>query len=237
MAIGQTSAFAFEATTTQSVPSKKSGGPKRGPQGGGASLPATKGVSKAAKTAAAKQLSSGIALAKKGKHKAAVERIDSAMRGGALSPAQMAQALYYRGTSHSNLGNALKAQQDLARAKWLNSRLDPRRRSASISQSDINKTVRAAKVRASARVEPSGTAGSERTGGSGPGATGWTTTEVRTAQNVSQTRKTSSGFGNLFGSLFGGGSQGLATGATKKQQPKRQVPTQSWGASTTVHPN
>jgi tetratricopeptide (TPR) repeat protein len=61
----------------------------------------------------------GLALSRRGRTQAAIDDFDAAL---ALDP-QFALALYQRGTAYRQLGQNIRAEQDLLRARQLDSRL------------------------------------------------------------------------------------------------------------------
>lgn len=74
---------------------------------------------KIAAAAARRAYDSGVQDYASGKHQAAVDQLSTALRGGGLSSAEMAKALYLRGVSYKKLSKPGLAISDLTSALWL----------------------------------------------------------------------------------------------------------------------
>lgn len=74
---------------------------------------------KIAAAAARRAYDSGVKDYSAGKHQAAVDQFSTALRGGGLSSAEMAKALYLRGASYKKLSKPGLAISDLTSALWL----------------------------------------------------------------------------------------------------------------------
>lgn len=74
---------------------------------------------KIAAAAARRAYDSGVQAYSSGKHQAAVDQLSTSLRGGGLSSAEMAKALYLRGASYKKLSKPGLAISDLTSALWL----------------------------------------------------------------------------------------------------------------------
>ena len=74
---------------------------------------------KIAAAAARRAYDSGIQAYSSGKHQSAIDQLSTALRGGGLSSAEMAKALYLRGASYKKMSKPGLAISDLTSALWL----------------------------------------------------------------------------------------------------------------------
>lgn len=152
---------------------------------------------KADPAAAEKALENGIKLYQAGKHAAAVQSLDAALKGGGLQSARVARGLYYRGLAYKASGKPAQSISDLTSALWLKGGLDDKERADAQAQ-------RAAAYQeaglgdAPAVNLPSRVAASARTDAAPAPASA--------PQATASSSGPLGGVTGFFGNLFGGGS-------------------------------
>jgi cell division protein FtsN len=192
-----------------------------------AQTPSAKGKAAAAKETGSPEttITAAASLIDGGKADAAVQQLSQVISSGKLPTTQMARALYYRGLAYRKQTKPAEAIADFTSALWIKNGLDANLRNDALMQRAG--AYREAGLTDQAEADEKRVAASGRGGSSGSARTASAEAAAPSDSGASQS---SSGFGNFFGSLFGGGSSPSTEQA--EAQPAAQN-TGSWTTSST----
>lgn len=130
-------AMASSCASAQQIPEQPAAeaAPEKSAPAKGAKGRAPHATGKQADPASAdRALDMSIKYYESGKPDQAVQALNLVLQSGALPPARMARALYYRGLAHKKLGKPAQAISDLTSALWLKNGLAPGERDNALAQ-------------------------------------------------------------------------------------------------------
>lgn len=200
---------------------------------------AAKPTGKKDPAAAGRAIDNASKLIQTGKTEQAVQVLSSVVAGGGLPPAVMARALHQRGLAHRKAGRPAQAISDLSSALWLQGGLgDADRADAMAQRSAAYKEAGLVDPSAAAAAEPASSRAASRAQRTAEAPSNWPATAT-TATPVTTSALAPGGqpaaaapvtnpIGNLFASMFGGGTAQKAAPA----QPPRAVATPSAAPAT-----
>jgi cell division protein FtsN len=201
-------------------------GPVAAEQHVAAAAPGAKSKSSADKsdktdTASAEaSIAAAVSALESGKADSAVQQLSTVISGGKLPTVQMARALYYRGIAYRKQAKPAQAIADFTSALWIKNGLEPTQRNDALLQRAG--AYREAGLADQAEADEKRVAASAK-GGSSSGGRSAQAASPEPAESSSQS---SFGFGNFFGSLFGGSSP-----SSSDQTASTAPPSGDWDTS------
>lgn len=201
---------------------------------------AAKGKSEAKKaetvTGADRRIEAAIAALESGKTDRAVQELTSAISGGKIAQARLAQALYYRGLAYRKQGKPAQAIADFTSALWIKNGLDPQQRNDALlnragayRDAGLADQAEEDEKRVAATAAAKGQAGAVRAA----------STQHRVQESAPAPTTSNSGLSNFFSALFGGSptaqppaDQGFATSVSPAQGVMHPQQVSSWSTET-----
>ncbi len=167
-------------------------------------------------------ISAAVNVLESGKAEAASQQLSALISGGKITSAQMARALYYRGMAYRKVSKPAQAIADLTSALWIKNGLEAAQRNDALLQRAG--AYREAGLADQAEADEKRAAAGDKGGSASPSGTKVASAEAAPSASSSQSGL---GFGNFFGSLFGGGS----SSASQPPAPAQTASVGDWSTS------